>query len=473
MGLYYRKRIKLSDNIRINVGRKSSSLSIGKKGSTINFGKRGVYMTFGIPGTGLYFRSKIFSTPKKQKATKQKTPIKAYTYKTNIYKPKKKQMTKPKGYTPMSFAEFIISLIFMASFVSIFISWLIPLFLGMSWIWSIVFLCVNVVFCSFMSKISRKYTSKSAKEMLEIALNESEKQKIGEENGSQEDVLPNKENTSMTPIEDEAEKTAPKQDDTPKTEEPANNDEVNEETVKWLIDDIAKENAGYTNIIPDVRSFDPLFEEAARSVVLTQLGSTAMIQRRFSIGYNRAGRLMDQFEREGIIGPVSGSKPREVLLRNEKELDIVLKRIGKYGYNKDIDEFKELHKSEIEERTQYYINQRKAEQEAEERAYIEAEKARVKQQILENKRKRELRKQALEELKNEGLIENVKKREPIPQEVQDAVWRRDGGRCVKCGSQENLEFDHIIPFSKGGSNTVRNLQLLCEKCNREKSNNIG
>ncbi|WP_231660249.1 HNH endonuclease [Hoylesella saccharolytica] len=77
------------------------------------------------------------------------------------------------------------------------------------------------------------------------------------------------------------------------------------------------------------------------------------------------------------------------------------------------------------------------------------------------------------ELREEGIIEEARTREPIPQEVQDAVWRRDGGRCVKCGSQENLEFDHIIPFSKGGSNTIRNIQLLCEKCNRSKSNKIG
>jgi len=63
-------------------------------------------------------------------------------------------------------------------------------------------------------------------------------------------------------------------------------------------------------------------------------------------------------------------------------------------------------------------------------------------------------------------------REPIPEEVRFAVWRRDGGKCVKCGSQKSLEFDHIIPVSKGGSNTERNIQLLCEKCNREKSNKI-
>ena len=63
-------------------------------------------------------------------------------------------------------------------------------------------------------------------------------------------------------------------------------------------------------------------------------------------------------------------------------------------------------------------------------------------------------------------------RRPIPQDVKDAVWRRDEGRCVQCGSNENLEFDHIIPISKGGANTYRNIQLLCEPCNRSKSDRI-
>lgn len=64
-------------------------------------------------------------------------------------------------------------------------------------------------------------------------------------------------------------------------------------------------------------------------------------------------------------------------------------------------------------------------------------------------------------------------REPIPEDAQVLVWNRDGGKCVKCGSQEKLEFDHIIPVSKGGSNTARNIQLLCEKCNRSKNDKIG
>lgn len=60
-------------------------------------------------------------------------------------------------------------------------------------------------------------------------------------------------------------------------------------------------------------------------------------------------------------------------------------------------------------------------------------------------------------------------RQPIPREVKDRVWQRDRGRCAECGSQQLLEFDHVIPLAMGGSNTERNLQLLCEACNRAKA----
>jgi 5-methylcytosine-specific restriction endonuclease McrA len=63
-------------------------------------------------------------------------------------------------------------------------------------------------------------------------------------------------------------------------------------------------------------------------------------------------------------------------------------------------------------------------------------------------------------------------RQPIPDDVKMFVWQRDNGRCVKCGSNKSLEFDHIIPFSQGGSNTARNLQILCETCNRSKGGNL-
>lgn len=69
--------------------------------------------------------------------------------------------------------------------------------------------------------------------------------------------------------------------------------------------------------------------------------------------------------------------------------------------------------------------------------------------------------------------EDSSKNRHISQSVKDDVWNRDGGVCVQCGSNQNIEFDHIIPHSKGGSNTYRNIQLLCETCNRSKSDKIG
>lgn len=69
-------------------------------------------------------------------------------------------------------------------------------------------------------------------------------------------------------------------------------------------------------------------------------------------------------------------------------------------------------------------------------------------------------------------IEKTSKRESIQEAVRIAVWRRDEGKCTKCGSRKNLEYDHIIPVSKGGGNTIRNIELLCEECNRKKRDNI-
>jgi len=71
-----------------------------------------------------------------------------------------------------------------------------------------------------------------------------------------------------------------------------------------------------------------------------------------------------------------------------------------------------------------------------------------------------------------GGSSNRRVRERLSARVRTYVWQRDSGRCVQCGSQERLEYDHIIPWSKGGSDTERNIQLLCERCNRAKQARI-
>ena len=77
----------------------------------------------------------------------------------------------------------------------------------------------------------------------------------------------------------------------------------------------------------DLSDRDALFEEAARLLVLHQQGSTSLIQRKLKLGYNRAGRLIDQLESAGIVGPFEGSKAREVLIPDEYSLEKLLNEL--------------------------------------------------------------------------------------------------------------------------------------------------
>lgn len=224
----------------------------------------------------------------------------------------------------------------------------------------------------------------------------------------------------------------------------------------------------------DLNDKDSLFEDAARLIVASQCGSTSLLQRRMKLGYNRAGRLMDQLEAAGIVGPNQGSSVRDVLIKSDSDLEMYLNNSldtivvdkNTIDKNKICEKFKE----EIEKRIT--IRQKEIEDNL-----MQKEKEKYKAAALLKERKRQIQKDAIKELIDEGLINNQyangERREPIPQDVMDAVWQRDGGKCVLCGSLESLEFDHIIPFSKGGANTYRNLQILCKTCNGKKSNNIG
>lgn len=73
---------------------------------------------------------------------------------------------------------------------------------------------------------------------------------------------------------------------------------------------------------------DPLFEDAAKLIVQNQIGSTSLLQRRMKLGYNRSGRLMDQLEAAGIIGPSQGDKIRDVLMKTNAELEQLLNKLN-------------------------------------------------------------------------------------------------------------------------------------------------
>lgn len=152
-------------------------------------------------------------------------------------------------------------------------------------------------------------------------------------------------------------------------------------------------------------------------------------------------------------------------------------RIEKYGYHYIADDECLLCVYAGEKANHYRLKQQEIdEREAEERRRIalEKEKAEIAAKIKEKHRRHQLEKLVRQELIDSGeLFGEQHKRPQIPREVVDAVYRRDGGRCVYCGATENLHLDHIIPFSRGGATSVENLQLLCQKCNLEKSNKIG
>jgi hypothetical protein len=97
----------------------------------------------------------------------------------------------------------------------------------------------------------------------------------------------------------------------------------------------------------------------------------------------------------------------------------------------------------------------------------------VKALVLERLMQRERRVRRAVALMEQEEVLAEPARELIPDEVRIFVWNRDGGRCVRCGSQERLEFDHVIPIRLGGSNTARNLQVLCEACNRAKGASLS
>lgn len=260
-----------------------------------------------------------------------------------------------------------------------------------------------------------------------------------------------------------------------KIESTASKIEMSDQQILSIVDKIAKIEAEYDDdfyLTSTLHHYDPLIKDVAIFIIQNNDSSLSSLQNHFFIGYNRASRILHQLEQVGVLGSFNGSKPRDIKEFDKNEINNLInnKIIGSELDPILYDKYKPI----IEEKKRYYIQLKEDEKRKEhERSELE-EKEKIKKRLLDKKRKRVLEKSAMQELVDEGrLFPEASKRPPIPKEVADTVWNRDGGKCVYCGSTENLHFDHIIPFSKGGATNVENLQLLCQKCNLEKSNKIG
>lgn len=170
----------------------------------------------------------------------------------------------------------------------------------------------------------------------------------------------------------------------------------------------------------------------------------------YTADMNRVGRIIA--EDYGIIDWYITSIPYGKT-RNLKPNAIICS--FKYGKNL----YDERIKQQIQSKEQEQINNEKSE---------------IASKIKAKHRRQQLEKIVRQELIESGeLFGDQPQRPLIPREVVDAIYSRDGGKCVYCGAIENLQLDHIIPFSKGGATSLENLQILCQKCNLDKSNKIG
>lgn len=263
MGLYYRKRIKLLPGVRLNLSKSGASLSVGRRGASMNFGKRGTYMNAGIPGTGIYSRTRISQSSKQP-------PIKEYNTWTD---------SKQWGCAMLLLFTF---------FSTVFL-------LSGNFDWSLGAFLIGFLLYFFITRRKSKNLEVADNDEIPAIPSPSSKEQMSDVSEIQSaDVVPSN--------------AAP---------------EIDEDSKGHIIDWIAKRmpsvDEGYDMTLPD-----PILKDVALFIVANQCGSITLIQRKFSIGYNRAGRIMDQLECAGIVGGATGSKPREVLCKNKNDLLKVL-----------------------------------------------------------------------------------------------------------------------------------------------------
>lgn len=198
-------------------------------------------------------------------------------------------------------------------------------------------------------------------------------------------------------------------------------------------------------------------------------------ERLYNIRYKNAGIEREKAEEIKRLKKKEEEKLKKI---QDKENQIRLIKERELARLREEKERKLKENEEFEKEKQKQLEEIKNKQLLEERKKQEKERYKeyYKRQQREKEKRRHWASEAIEEMIKSGEIDgnysSNKKREAIPSHIKEAVWIRDKECCVTCGSKENLEFDHIIPFSKGGSDSTNNIQLLCLKCNRSKSNKI-
>lgn len=272
-------------------------------------------------------------------------------------------------------------------------------------------------------------------------------------------------------------------------------EEIKNVIEKWIkdSDEFSEKDFGCNNqyggdlilqLYYDIINFRSFFKEKQLEVslneiiqILKEVCDEDLFNKSVERFYKKVSEIVkDKVDLEEIISAFAC-----VLVKNPDD-DDVYKRIEDYAMELDKEEIKNKyvpHLFEVIKRFNLFFN---SESEIKEKFFVSFEEqnpTRAKQYNLADFEKmitspydhlNKAKDDSTEQYSQNGINENI--RASIPESVKRKVWRRDEGKCVNCGSREKLEFDHIIPVSKGGSNTERNIELLCEKCNRKKSNKI-
>lgn len=374
MPLFFRKSIKILPGVKLNINKKSTSVTFGHRGARVTTGSKGTHVSIGIPGTGIYFREKIGS--KKRKSNTKELPTISHYYST--------EETKE---NMLLCGAIVVTICIILFFYSLTWSWYgghsrtnIYITYDFHWLQWIFYPLLGIFTLFGLGCLL--FSSWSPNRDFE-----------GNDNFQSEDNAPLSENQQTPNIDYVNNTNVTKQQDSSFSQEDAkfnyNTLNVNDD-LDPLFEDAAfsiiqkkccevsyiqrkfgigynragrileqlenagivskKNNKNQRNILiadetglikllknmstsfpknsnKNLPQFDPLFEEAANAIVISQFGSVLMLQRRFSISYEHASRLMDQLEMCGIVGFSNGAGPREVILKNENQLNTLIEKL--------------------------------------------------------------------------------------------------------------------------------------------------